>query len=88
MKPLGYSIEEIRELLGALDTLADAPTSAGRLDEASDTLRRFLTRTEQRVRDLRAQIAKAEDFARMVDVLLDGPDGAPRRRDDPGEPKS
>lgn len=70
MKPLGYSIEEIRELLQALDALTDPSAPDHLLEAAHGTLRRSQTRTEERIEDLRAQITRAEEFAGMVGTLL------------------
>lgn len=61
MKPLGFQLEEMRELLGILDTPADpgSPDRQHQLERLSD----YWSQTEERCRQLRAQLAIAEDFA-------------------------
>ncbi|KXO98268.1 MerR family transcriptional regulator [Tsukamurella pseudospumae] len=63
MKPLGFTLEQMRDLLAALDTLADdAATDAVRadaevfVDQCSDS-------AQQRCAELRTQLAIAEEFA-------------------------
>ena len=66
MKPLGFSLEEMRDLLEITDRLAarhEAPTEAEdttRLRERLDTYRRI---ADARCETLRAQLLAAEDFA-------------------------
>ncbi|GAA3645764.1 MerR family transcriptional regulator [Lentzea roselyniae] len=61
MKPLGFQLDEMRELLGILDALA--------ADEATDRdkhlhrLTEFWTAAEERCQALRTQLSIAEDFA-------------------------
>ena len=63
MKPLGFTLEQMRDLLAALDTLA-APSAAAEVradaeafvDQCSDA-------AQQRCAELRAQLAIAEEFA-------------------------
>jgi MerR family transcriptional regulator, copper efflux regulator len=64
MKPLGFSLEEMRELLTLLARLASAPTSAHPdRDQLLDRLRMFHEAARVRVHALRAELAVAEDFA-------------------------
>lgn len=64
MKPLGFQLEEMRELLAALDPQAGEPDA----DEAerSARLRRFSEIAEERCLALRAQLETAEGFAAML----------------------
>jgi DNA-binding transcriptional MerR regulator len=61
MKPLGFQLDEMRELLGILDALAS--------DDAADRgthlqrLTEFWTAAEERCQALRDQLGIAEDFA-------------------------
>jgi hypothetical protein len=61
MKPLGFTLEEMRELLTLLADLAAAP-AAGR-ERLVDRLRMFHEAARVRVDALRAELAVAEDFA-------------------------
>ncbi|MGY1822503.1 MerR family transcriptional regulator [Geodermatophilus sp. SYSU D00079] len=60
MKPLGFSLEEMRELLTLLADLAAAGPDRSRL---VDRLRVFHEAARVRVDALRAELAVAEDFA-------------------------
>ena len=61
MKPLGFQLEEMRELLGILDALStgDDPDRDKHLDRLSG----FWTAADERCQQLRAQLRIAEDFA-------------------------
>lgn len=59
MKPLGFRLEEMQELLGLLDELAAHPADAA----LSDRLRMFHEAATARVHALREQLAIAEGFA-------------------------
>jgi DNA-binding transcriptional MerR regulator len=61
MKPLGFTLEEMRELLTLLAELAAAP-AAGR-ERLVDRLQMFHEAARVRVDALRAELAVAEDFA-------------------------
>ncbi|WP_240670554.1 MerR family transcriptional regulator [Actinoplanes solisilvae] len=69
MKPLGFTLEEMRELLVVLDELATAQGEqrAGLLDR----LAMFHTAARTRVEALRAQLDMAEGFAHQIDELMD-----------------
>ena len=59
MKPLGFSLEEMSELLALLDELVAAPTDPGLVDR----LRMFHEAATARVTALREQLGIAEGFA-------------------------
>ncbi|WP_241038063.1 MerR family transcriptional regulator [Blastococcus litoris] len=59
MKPLGFTLEEMRELLTLLDDLAERPADAA----LADRLRMFHEAAIARVTALREQLAVAEGFA-------------------------
>jgi MerR family transcriptional regulator, copper efflux regulator len=59
MKPLGFTVEEMRELLTLLDDLTDSPGDAALVDR----LRMFHEAATARVRALRDQLSVAEEFA-------------------------
>ena len=73
MKPLGFSLEAMRELLTLLADLAAAPTADREL--LVDRLRMFHEAARVRVDALRAELAVAEDFAgTLADRLSAVPD--------------
>ncbi|MEU0206426.1 MerR family transcriptional regulator [Streptomyces canus] len=64
MKPLGFTLDEMRALLAAtdrLDTGAELPPAEH--EELLDRIRGFEQAAQQRVEDLRTQLARAEEFA-------------------------
>jgi DNA-binding transcriptional MerR regulator len=69
MKPLGFTIDETRDLLAAMDRLAaDRPDTDAELapEERSALVarvRRYERAASERVAELRAQLARAEEFA-------------------------
>lgn len=63
MKPLGYSLEQMRDLLCALDaTLTESSSGA----EAMRLLSEFLTDAEQRRAKLEKQLAAADEFIGLL----------------------
>lgn len=63
MKPLGYSLEQMRDLLCALDaTLTESSSGA----EAMQLLSGFLTDAEQRRAKLEDQLAAADEFVGLL----------------------
>ncbi|AQW54970.1 MerR family transcriptional regulator [Streptomyces violaceusniger] len=71
MKPLGFTLDQMRDLLEATDRLdsgAELPP-----DEREDLLERvrgFQEAARQRVADLRTQLARAEEFAATLGERL------------------
>ncbi|MFI8850363.1 MerR family transcriptional regulator [Streptomyces sp. NPDC053499] len=64
MKPLGFSLDEMRELLTATDRLDSVDElSASERAELLERIRGFESAAQQRVADLRTQLARAEEFA-------------------------
>ncbi|MFJ9005898.1 MerR family transcriptional regulator [Streptomyces canus] len=64
MKPLGFTLDEMRALLEAtdrLDTGDELPPEER--EELLDRIRGFEQAAQQRVEDLRTQLARAEEFA-------------------------
>ncbi|WP_017794007.1 MerR family transcriptional regulator [Leucobacter salsicius] len=63
MKPLGYSLEQMRDLLRAMDaTLTESYSGA----EAMQLLAEFLTDAEQRRAKLEKQLAAADEFIGLL----------------------
>ncbi|MBD7919630.1 MerR family transcriptional regulator [Cellulomonas sp. Sa3CUA2] len=63
MKPLDFSLEEMRELLETIDALADTATPAAERTALVDRLDMFRLAVEERCSSLRQQLANAEAFA-------------------------
>jgi DNA-binding transcriptional MerR regulator len=70
MKPLGFTLEEMRELLAATDCLDVGDVPAGEREELLERLRGFEEAAQQRVADLRTQLARAEEFAATLHERL------------------
>ena len=70
MKPLGFTLDEMRELLALL---ADLDAGTGDRADAADRLRGFHSAATDRVAALRAQLAVAEKFAGSLAGHLDAP---------------
>ncbi|MGW1838982.1 MerR family transcriptional regulator [Streptomyces sp. NPDC002067] len=64
MKPLGFTLDEMRDLLTATDRLdaPDAPDPAERA-QLLERVRGYETAAARKIEDLRRQLARAEDFA-------------------------
>ncbi|MFD0554779.1 MerR family transcriptional regulator [Streptomyces rectiviolaceus] len=64
MKPLGFTLDEMRDLLVTTDRLDSGDElSAAEREELVERVRGFEQATQQRVRDLRTQLERAEEFA-------------------------
>jgi MerR family copper efflux transcriptional regulator len=66
MKPLGFTVQEIHDLLEAGDVLADDGSSHEAREAASERLREFSTAAATRVDELREQLGRAEEFAKQL----------------------
>ncbi|MFJ8193130.1 MerR family transcriptional regulator [Streptomyces sp. NPDC096094] len=82
MKPLDFSLDEMRDLLDITDRLAasdDAPAGEDRerLRERLDTYREV---ADARCETLRARLAMAEDFAATLRQRLENEPGRPTQR--------
>jgi MerR family copper efflux transcriptional regulator len=67
MKPLGFTLDEMCDLLAVLDTLESADSDDAAVAEAAARLATFRRVVADRVRGLRDQLAAAEDFARSLE---------------------
>ncbi|WP_310713961.1 MerR family transcriptional regulator [Streptomyces lydicus] len=64
MKPLGFTLDQMRDLLVATDRLDSGEELSGEeRDRALDQVRDFAQVAAERVADLREQLARAEEFA-------------------------
>ncbi len=63
MKPLDFSLEEMREVLGILDKLEDGSLSSAQRAELLERLQMYREAAQARVRALQDQLEVAESFA-------------------------
>ncbi len=74
MKPLGFTLDEMRALLAATDRLdSGARLSPEERDDLLERVRGFEQAAQQRVADLRTQLARAEEFAATLRARLTHP---------------
>jgi len=66
MKPLGFTLDEMRQLLTSLAVLADPAADAEAREAASAVVANCHARAEDSCRTLRRQLAYAEEF---IDIL-------------------
>ncbi|WP_369809822.1 MerR family transcriptional regulator [Parafrankia sp. EUN1f] len=92
MKPLGFTLEEMRSLLTVRDELADPGLTAQRRVELRERLRTWAVLAEQKLAALREQAGVAEDFVVGLhgDVERsragsDDPHGQPSQSAQPGQ---
>ncbi|MCX4414040.1 MerR family transcriptional regulator [[Kitasatospora] papulosa] len=71
MKPLGFSLDEMRDLLEAVDRLDDDGTAPGERDELLERVRAYERSATEQVARLRVQLARAEEFALTLRTRLD-----------------
>ncbi|MFE2375953.1 MerR family transcriptional regulator [Streptomyces sp. NPDC059398] len=73
MKPLGFTLEEMRDLLDATDRLDADDQPPGQDREALlDRVRSYEQTATQKIQDLRVQLTRAEDFAATLRSRLEG----------------
>nr|WP_035278882.1 MerR family transcriptional regulator [Actinokineospora spheciospongiae] len=71
MKPLGFTLDQMRELLTATDRLdAPEPLDPGERATLLGVLADFERAAQQRCDDLRVQLARAEEFAATLAARL------------------
>lgn len=68
MKPLDFTVEQMRELLSARDALADPATPAAARTAARATIATFAADVAARVIKLRTRLANAESFAAALEA--------------------
>jgi DNA-binding transcriptional MerR regulator len=64
MKPLGFTVQQMRDLLNAHDTLAGDDAQARH--EAEGRIEEFAEQAAARCEELRDQLSRAEEFARRL----------------------
>lgn len=80
MKPLDFTLEEMRDLLEVTDRLADTshPLPDDEHELLRERLRAYHRVAEDRCEQLRARLAMTEDFASSLHALLIGSGTSPR----------
>ncbi|UFU02242.1 MerR family transcriptional regulator [Ruania suaedae] len=71
MKPLGFSLEEMRELLEARDAVASSAVTAHERERALARLAAFQADAETRCATMRRRLTNAEAFTRTLAAELD-----------------
>lgn len=66
MKPLGFTLDEMRELLDALDLIADEAANPVQVTKARGVLADFHQRAEASCSRIRAQLAYAEELTMIL----------------------
>lgn len=66
MKPLGFTVQQMRELLDARDTLHDESVDDGVRDTARDQIGAFATIAEEGCDGLRAKLARGNEFVAQL----------------------
>lgn len=66
MKPLGFSLDEMRDLLSVLDDLDRTDLEPAARDRALERLGSFEEAADERCVSLRSQLETAEEFARSL----------------------
>lgn len=77
MKPLGFSVEEMRALLEALDVLADPAGEPGHEAQAREHVAAVYADAEQRLADLRRTTARAEELTASLREAMAPPPPPP-----------
>ncbi|WP_327418213.1 MerR family transcriptional regulator [Streptomyces sp. NBC_01233] len=71
MKPLGFSLDQMRDLLDATDRLDDDPgLDPGEREALLGRVREYEQAATEQVDKLRVQLARAEDFAETLRTRL------------------
>lgn len=71
MKPLGFTLDQMRDLLEAVDRLdAPEPPVGGEKQALLARLREYEQAAERKIEDLRVQLLRAEDFAATLSERL------------------
>ncbi|MFJ9121546.1 MerR family transcriptional regulator [Streptomyces sp. NPDC102394] len=79
MKPLGFTLEQMRDLLNATDRLdSDDALDVDERQALLQRVRMYQQAAAEQVEKLRVQLARAEDFAATLETRLDQNAPAPR----------
>ena len=72
MKPLGFTLEQMGDLLDATDRLDAGGVDAGEREALLERVRSYEQAATEQVEKLRVQLARAEDFAAALRGRLEG----------------
>ncbi len=78
MKPLGFTLEQMRDLLEATDRLDAGALATDEREALLSRVRTYEQAAEEQVEKLRVQLARAEDFANTLRDRLQEPAPAVR----------
>ncbi|WP_030901768.1 MerR family transcriptional regulator [Streptomyces sp. NRRL F-5126] len=78
MKPLGFTLDQMRDLLQATDRLDEGVASEEERQALLDRVRAYEREAAEQVDRLRVQLSRAEDFAETLRTRLDGDAAAAR----------
>ena len=73
MKPLGFTLAQMKSLLAALDTLDDTSSSAAQRKAAVRCLREYHAKTDESAERLRRQLAYADELAGLLAARAEAP---------------
>jgi DNA-binding transcriptional MerR regulator len=77
MKPLGFTLEQMRDLLDAIDRLdARGEPGPGEREALLERVRGYQRAADEQVEKLRVQLSRAEDFAATLRRRLEEPSSA------------
>lgn len=79
MKPLGFTLAEMKDLLAALDVLGDRKSSAAQRNAAAQRLREYRTKTDDSADLLRQQLTYADELSDLLADRAKAKAGAGRR---------
>ncbi len=68
MKPLGFTLSEMKDLLSSLDVLDDPRATVRQRKSAADRLRSYRDKAEESSERLRRQLDNAEEFTALLSV--------------------
>ncbi|TGD89226.1 MerR family transcriptional regulator [Mycolicibacterium sp. CH28] len=71
MKPLGFTLAEMKDLLGSLDVLASEQTPKEQRTTAARVLQECQSKTEESAAKLRKHLAYAEELSKLLAVRAD-----------------
>ncbi|MBQ0886353.1 MerR family transcriptional regulator [Streptomyces sp. RM72] len=72
MKPLGFTLEQMRDLLDATDRLdSEDALDSGEREALLERVRTYQQAAAEQVEKLRVQLSRAEDFASTLDARLE-----------------
>jgi DNA-binding transcriptional MerR regulator len=70
MKPLDFTLDEMRTVIGALDRLQDPATSSEARESAQDALTGYGALVDERLRWLQERLVIAHEFKRQIREVL------------------